>query len=230
MTLRCHRAESVVRPKVKYKVVVILTNVTEGPLDSISSKGTEASSIFWPHTMTGMRWWATIGSSGLFWRGSWDGKEQARGCRGPSSRGWCRRFFSLGQRCGWWPPAWAGPWGGSSIGWLDGSRDGNLGGVPLPDGSTPPWGKWCGRLAWRRLRHTSWGGRIRSRSTLRRDRFWTSARRRCGGQGCGSQKGGGNKRGWTWRGRRHWKENQTWRPEWWAGGSRELMRDDYVAL
>ena len=56
MTLRCHRAESVVRPKVKYKVVVILTNVTEGPLDSISSKGTEASSIFWPHTMTGMRW------------------------------------------------------------------------------------------------------------------------------------------------------------------------------
>ena len=67
-----------------------------------------------PRTITGLHLWSAFGShgqSGIVWRGSWYWKVQTRRCGGYFSR-WCyRRFFSFCRIYGWWPPAWAGPWG-----------------------------------------------------------------------------------------------------------------------
>ena len=64
------------------------------------------------------------------------------------------------------------------------------------------WRRQCRKQVLRRLGPTSRGDRIRLRSILWRDRFWTSVSGLLGGQGCGCLGGGGSRTDWTWRGRR----------------------------
>ena len=63
----------------------------------------------------------------------------------------------------------------------------------------PPCRRRRRRRGWRRWMNIFGGGRIRLRSTLRRDQLWNSLRKRCGDWGCGPQKGGGTIRNLTWR-------------------------------
>ena len=58
----------------------------------------------------------------------------------------------------------------------------------------------CQNQASKRLGTTSRGGRIRSRSILRRKRFWTSMNGLLGGQECGCLSGGDIRKAWNWRG------------------------------
>ena len=80
------------------------------------------------------------------------------------------------------------------------------------------WGTGVGNTHhWRRQRwkqssrgsvNTSRGGRTRSGSILRHDRFWTSVSGLFGGQGQGCLGGGGNRLVYTSRGRRKWRQRQ----------------------
>ena len=42
---------------------------------------------------------------------------------------------------------------------------------------------------------------MKSRNTLKKNQFWTSERKRCRFRECGSRKGGGSRRDWSWWGR-----------------------------
>ena len=67
-------------------------------------------------------------------------------------------------------------------------------------GNTPNWRRKWWKQASRGSGNMSRGGRIRSRSILERNRFWTSVSVPLGGQGRGCIGGGGNMTVYIWRG------------------------------
>ena len=80
-----------------------------------------------------------------------------------------------------------------------------VGGVGV--GTILRWRRQCRKWYSRRSGTTSRGGRIWSRSILRRNQFLTSVSGLLGGQGRGCLGGGGSRTDWTWRGQRR---DQRW--------------------
>ena len=129
--------------------------------------------------MTGGRWYETLRRRGWFGRkcqGYWAGR--GRGCGYPdfslnTSSSWC---WSSGKRRGWLPPAWDESWGVSKTRW-PGNWRGRCHSGGQAEGESTPWRRrWERRQGLSQWKPTFIKVRMRFRSILRREIFWTCAR------------------------------------------------------